>query len=118
MAPQRTARQAPGPAPATTGDGGLAASAPRPDVVDALLGARAELAACVRDDSARADMWAVHAAMGGLLVAELAGAPWPVVVAVVRLAWRCCTVLVRWGVAAELETRRRRLAAGHGDAAP
>jgi hypothetical protein len=86
-------------------------------VVDALLGARAELAACVRDDAARADMWAVHAAMGGLLAAELAGARWPVVVAVVRLAWRCCAVLVRWGVAAELETRRRRLAAGHGEVA-
>jgi hypothetical protein len=86
-------------------------------VVDALLGARAELAACVRDDAARADMWAVHAAMGGLLAAELAGARWPVVVAVVRLAWRCCAVLVRWGVAAELETRRRQLAAGHGASA-
>lgn len=114
MAPHRSARQAPAPVSDPQGPPVLA---PRPDVVDALLGARAELAACVRDDAARADMWAVHAAMGGLLAAELAGARWPLVVAVVRLAWRCCAVLVRWGVAAELETRRRRLAAGHGEPA-
>jgi len=87
---------------------------PRPDVVDALLGARAELAAYARDDEARADMWAIHAAMGGLLAAELAAASQPMLAAVVRLSWRCCATLVRWGVDAELETRRRRLAAGHG----
>lgn len=88
---------------------------PRPDVVRALLGARARLGATVRDDDARADMYAIHAAMGGLLAAELAAEPWPLVRACIRLAWRCCSALVAHGVAAEMETRRRRLAAGLSD---
>jgi EAL domain-containing protein (putative c-di-GMP-specific phosphodiesterase class I) len=59
-------------------------------------------------------MYAVYAAMGGLLAAELAAEPWPIVRACIRLAWRCCAAVVAHGVAAEFETRRRRWAAGLG----
>lgn len=96
MAPHRTARQAPGPAPATTGDGGSAAPAPRPDVVDALLGVRADLAAQADRDHARAHLWAVYAAEGGLLCAELAAGRWGLLRAAVRLAWVAGTVWGRW----------------------
>ena len=97
MAPHRTARQAPGPAPATTtGGGGPAAPAPRPDVVDALLGVRADLAAQADRDHARAHLWAVYAAEGGLLCAELAAGRWGLLRAAVRLAWVAGTVWGRW----------------------
>ena len=83
MAPHRTARQAPGPAP-------------RPDVVDALLGVRADLAAQADRDHARAHLWAVYAAEGGLLCAELAAGRWGLLRAAVRLAWVAGTVWGRW----------------------
>ena len=75
--------------------------APRPDVVEACLGIRADIAAAVRTDRAHADLWAVHAAVGGLLAAELAGAGrLPLAVACVRLVWRCAVVVARWGAPA------------------
>jgi hypothetical protein len=72
--------------------------APRPDVVEACLGIRADIASAVRTDRAHADLWAVHAAVGGLLAAELAGAGrLPLAVAWARLVWRCAVVVARWG---------------------
>ncbi len=92
MAPHRT-RQAPAPVSDPQGPPVLA---PRADVVDALLGVRADLAAQADRDHARAHLWAVYAAEGGLLCAELAADRWALLRAAVRLAWVAGTVWGRW----------------------
>lgn len=86
------------PKPGTAPEGQPApVLAPRPDVVEACLGVRADITAAVRTDRAHADLWAVHAAVGGLLAAELAGAGrLPLAVVLVRLVWRCAVVVARW----------------------
>ena len=93
MAPHRSARQAPAPVSDPQGPPVLA---PRPDVVDALLGVRADLAAQADRDHARVHLWAVYAAEGGLLCAELASDRWALLRAAVRLAWVAGTVWGRW----------------------
>jgi hypothetical protein len=97
VAPHRT-RQGADTAPHKAAAATASASVPatRPEVVHALLGVRADLLAQADRDHARASLWAVYAAEGGLLCAELAAGRWGLLRAAVRLAWVAGTVYGRW----------------------